>query len=292
MTPPPLACARIRSASHAVPRLLWLLAALLLPAAALAAPEFFVLDNGVGRGSWTPEQQAGTLKDLGYDGISYNYTTPAALAAWQAAFKAKGLKIYGLYVYTYIDKPVHYDPAFKDAIRMLKGSDTVIWMTLCQTKVPGDHDAEAVKLVQEIADLARESGVRVALYGHAKFYVATADDAVRIAKKAQRPNVGVTINLCHEFLTGNGDHLNETLKNAAPYLTLVTINGLDVKNKQYILRLDQGDFDTAGWVGKLLAAGYKGPVGLQCFQVKGDVRENLEADIAAWRKIAGQLRQL
>jgi sugar phosphate isomerase/epimerase len=265
-----------------------LTAALLLSNAALAAPEFFVLDNGVCRGTWTPEQQAKTLRELGYDGIGYNYTKPADLAAWQKAFKAQGIKIYSLYVYTFIDKPEHYDPAFKEAIKLLKGTDTVIWMTLRETAVKGDHDAEAVKLVQEIADLAQESGVRVALYGHGGFYVATANDAVRIVKLANRPNVGATINLCHEFITKNGDRLDETLKTAAPYLTLVTVNGVDVKNKKYLLRLDQGDFDVAGWVRKLQAAGYKGPVGLQCFSVKGDVTENLKADIAAWRKMTGQ----
>jgi sugar phosphate isomerase/epimerase len=255
-----------------------------------AAPEFFPLDNGVGRGLWTPEQQAKTLKELGFDGIGYNYTKPAALAAWQKAFKEQGLKIYSLYVYTFIDKPQHYDPAFKEAIKLLKGTDTVIWMTLRETAVKGDYDEQAVKLVQEIADLAQENGLRVALYGHAGFYVATANDAVRIVKKVNRPNVGVSINLCHEFITKNGDKLDETLKNAAPYLTLVTINGVDVKNKKYILRLDEGDFDQATWIKKLLAAGYKGPVGLQCYSVKGDTTENLKADIAAWHKITEQLK--
>jgi sugar phosphate isomerase/epimerase len=190
----------------------WLISA----AAFGAVPEFFVLDNGVGRGSWTPEQQAKTLKELGYDGIGYNYTKPADLAQWQSAFKAQGLKIYSLYVYTFIDKPAQYDPGLKEAIKMLKGTDTVIWMTLRETTVKGDHDAEAVKLVQEIADLAQASGVRVALYGHTGFYVATGDDAVRIVKKVNRPNVGASINLCHEFMTRNGDRLEATLKNAAP----------------------------------------------------------------------------
>jgi len=254
--------------------------------AAPATPEFFVLDNGVGRGSWTPEQQARTLKELGYDGIGYNYTTPADLAAWQAAFKAQGLKIYSLYLYTYIDKPEHYDPAFKEAIRMLKGSDTVLWITLRETAVKGDHDAEAVRLVRELADLAQASGLRVALYGHAGFYVATAKDAVRIVKQVSRPNVGATLNLCHEFMTQNGSQLDATLQIAAPYLSLVTINGVDVKHKNYILRLDQGDFDQAAWLRKLQAAGYRGPVGLQCYSVKGDVTENLKADLAAWRKLS------
>ena len=69
----------------------FLLALLMLLAwthAEAARPEFFVFDNGVGRGSWTPTQQAQTLKELGYDGISYNYTTPEDLAAWQKAFGA------------------------------------------------------------------------------------------------------------------------------------------------------------------------------------------------------------
>ena len=273
-------------------RLIVMAAVVLIAAAAWGAvPEFFVLDNGVGRGSWTPEQQASTLKELGYEGIGYNYTKPADLARWQRAFREQGLKIYSLYVYTFIDKPVHYDSAFKEAIRMLKGTDTIIWMTLRETTTRGDHDAEAVKLVREIADLAQQNGVRVALYGHAGFYVATANDAVRIVKQAQRPNLGVTINLCHEFITKNGERLDETLKNAAPHLMLVTVNGVDAKNQQYILRLDQGDYDVAGWVRKLQGAGYKGPVGLQCFGVKGKAAENLKADLAAWRRIASQLNK-
>ena len=255
-----------------------------------APPEFFVFDNGVGRGKWTPEEQATTLQELGYDGISYNYTTPADLAAWQRACKSHGLKIYGLYVYTQIDKPVHYDPAFKEAIKLLKGSNTVIWMTLL-SKVKGDQDAEAVKIVQDIAGQAAENGVRVALYGHVGFYVANAADALRIVKLANRPNVGASINLCHEFLSKQGDKFEETIRTVAPLATLISINGVDVQKKEYILRLDQGDFDVTAYLKNLFAAGYKGPVGLQCYSVKGDPKENLRADIAAWRKIASQLNQ-
>ena len=58
--------------------------------ASAARPQFFVFDNGVGSGSWTPEQQAKTVKELGYDGISYNYTTPEDLVAWQKALGAQG----------------------------------------------------------------------------------------------------------------------------------------------------------------------------------------------------------
>ena len=263
--------------------------AVLVRCAASAAPEFFVFDNGLGRGSWTPEQQARTAKALGFNGISYNYTTPSDLALWLKTLKAHGLRLYGLYLHAFVDRPEHYDPAFPEAIRMLKGTDSIIWLTLRETKTKADHDAEAVSVVRDVADQAQAGGVRVALYPHAGFYVATAADAARVARKVERPNVGTSLNLCHEFMTQQGDRLDETIRQSAPQLMLVSVNGVAVAQKQYILRLDQGDFDVAGFLRKLGAAGYRGPVGLQCYGLKGDVEENLKASMAAWRRIAANL---
>jgi alpha-L-fucosidase 2 len=45
------------------------------------------------------------------------------------------------------------------------------------------------------------------------------------------------------------------------------------------------------YLAKLFAAGYKGPVGLQCYSVKGDVTENLKADIAAWKKMLPRIQK-
>ncbi len=257
---------------------------------AAARPEFFVFDNGVGRGSWTPEQQAQTLKDLGYDGISYNYTTPADLGRWQQAFGAVGLKIYGLYVHTYIDRPEAFDARLPEAIALLKGTPTVLWITVQKPKVASPEDeAKAVRVVQQVADLAKAHGVQVALYGHAGFYVEHGEDSLRVVTKANRPNLGATLNLCHEFMSGVGDRLDSTLKAVAPKATRVSINGADLASKTWIMRLDQGDFDLVAYLTTLKAAGYDGPIGLQAYNVPGDVRENLAANIATWRRITSQL---
>jgi sugar phosphate isomerase/epimerase len=266
------------------------LALALAATAAVAAPEFYVMDNGVGRGSWTPAQQASTLKELGYAGISYNYTKPEDLAAWQQAFREHGLKIYGIYAHTALDPAKPHDPRLPEAIKLLKGTGTVLWLTVQAAKTPGNHDELAVKTLRELADLAAANDVRCALYGHAGFYVATSADTARMAAKVNRPNLTPTLNLCHEFLTGTGDKLEQTVKDVAPLATMATINGLDVANKKYLLRLDQGDFDMADYLKKLLAAGYRGPIGLQCYSVPGDVRENLIANLAAWRKLAAGLK--
>ena len=266
-----------------------LLFALLATVAGADGPsaELFAFDNAVGRGQWTPDQQAATLKELGYAGISYNYTKPKDLQAWLAACKMHGIKLQGLYVHTFPDKQPCYDPAFKEAIAMLKGSGAVIWMTLREAKdKTRNYDAEAVAIVRDIAAQAAENGLRVAIYPHAGFYVATARDSARLAQAVDRPNVGASINLCHEFVTGNGDRIDETLRLVAPLATLVSINGMDVAHKNYFGRLDQGDFDLATCLKKLRAAGYQGPIGLQGFGVQGDPRENLRLSMEAWKRIA------
>lgn len=262
------------------------LAAFLLPLSLTAAEwPFYAFDNGVGRGQWTPEQQANTLKELGYHGISYNYTNLKDLAAWQKAYSAAGLKIFGLYVHTFPDKAEPYPPALREAAAMLKGSDTVLWITFRETKEKKNWDEACAKIAREIGDFAASNGIRVAIYHHAGFYVATAADSARIAEKAAHPAVGPSVNLCHEFMTGHGKDVLETIKSLGAKSTRVSINGVNQAKKEYVTTLDGGDFDLKAYLTALKASGYKGPVGLQCYNVKGDIRENLKKSIETWRTI-------
>lgn len=264
--------------------------ALLLAAQTLAIAQssgLFAFDNAVGRGKWTPEQQASTLKQLGYDGISYNYTKPTDLSAWLAATQGHGIKMQAIYLYAFPDKEEPYDPAFKQAIKLLKGTDCIIWLTLRETKdKTKNYDKESIAIVNDIADQAEANGLKVAIYPHTGFYVATAADSIRMSKLVDRANVGPSFNLCHEFITKNGDKLDETIKDIASTAFLFSINGMDLSSKNYFGRLDQGDFDIAGFVKKVRDAGYKGPFGLQGFRVEGEPAENLRLSMEAWKKLS------
>ncbi len=255
------------------------------------SPEFFVFDNGVGRGEWAPEKQARILKQLGAEGISYNLTTKEALAHWQRAFKDAGLKIYGLYAHTWVDQPEpqRYQAELREAIQILKGSDTVIWMTLRSRENKREGlDAQAVENVRQVAAWAAEAGLDVAIYPHAGFYVETAEDALRISRQTNLPNVGASFNLCHDLIKGNADRLDEVIAKTAPHCRLISINGADMPTK-HTLRLDQGTLDLTALLNKIRAAGYDGPVGLQCYSIPGDNEENLKASIAAWKSIRQNL---
>jgi sugar phosphate isomerase/epimerase len=248
---------------------------------------FFAFDNGVGRGEWTSERQAQTLAELGYDGIGYSGEQD--LDERLNAFEKHHVKIFNLYVGCNLDNEPTFDEKLTAAIKRLKGTDVAIWLTV-QGK-PGD-DKRAVETVTQIADLAAASGLRVVLYPHAGFYVATLDDAMRIADQVKRDNLGVTFNLCHELKAGNEKRFDELLERAAPRLFFVSINGADHQGDwdRLIQPLGRGEFDILPLLRKLRAIQYTGPIGLQCYNVKGDTLDNLKHNIEEWQTLRAQLQ--
>jgi len=247
---------------------------------------FFVFDNGAGRDRWTPEQQAETLARLGYAGISYSGTDQ--LDERLKAFERHRLRIFNIYVGCHLDKDPMYGDDLKTAIKRLDGSGVTIWLTV---QGQSDDDVKAVQAVSEIADLAAASGLNVALYPHAGYYVANIEDALRIADKVDRKNLGVTFNLCHELKAGNEARFDALIEKAAPRLFVVSINGADRGDgwDKLIQPLGQGAFDLDRLLRKLLALKYEGPIGLQCYQVPGDTLANLEHNIGQWRAIVAKL---
>ena len=240
---------------------------------------FFAFDNGLNRGRPTPDQQAKTLKKLGYAGIGYSGTRD--LPARIKAFKDSGLKVFNLYVWCNPTRKDPYDPKLIDAIKQFEGTDSMLWLTVSGKT----NDEQAAKVIGELADKAAKRGVKIALYPHYGFYIATAQQAIRLVKKIDRKNVGMTINLCHELRAGNGPKLPEIIKAAAKHLFQVSINGADHKGgwDKLIRPLGEGEFDVFGFLKNLNAAGYTGPIGLQCYAVKGDQVKNLERSMATWK---------
>jgi sugar phosphate isomerase/epimerase len=248
---------------------------------------FFAFDNGL-RGIADPPQ---VLKQLGYAGMGASGLDVTGLVR---QYQQAGLKVFSTYVPCRLNKTPAYDAEqFKKCIADLKGSGVVLWLTVIGGK-PGVEDEKAVTTVREIADLAAAGGLRVALYPHTGFYVATTADALRVAKKVDRKNVGVSINLCHELMTDQGPKLDATIRESMPNLFMVSINGADDKRPGYkwdrlIQPLGHGDYDVCAFLGKLKAAGYRGPIGLQCYAVKGDAAENLRQSMQAWRDYSARL---
>ena len=250
------------------------------------ATQFFAFDNGVGRGEWTPEQQATCLKELGYAGIGYSGHDE--IHTRLDTFKKHNLTVFSIYVACYVDKEEAFAPGLAEAIKQLKDTQVVLWLTV-QGKAKSDQPA--VKAVQQLADLAAASNLKIVLYPHHGLYVGTLDDAMRITKQVDRDNVGVSFNLCHELKAGNEARFDKLLEEALPRLWLVSINGADHSGNwdTLIQPLDIGEYDVCALLKRLNILGYTGPIGLQCYNVPGDIRTNLDRSITQWNIFQEQL---
>jgi len=258
------------------------------PAGALS---FFAMDTGTKDAKHrTAKQQAEMLKELGYDGIGC--TAGPGLAEMLKELDKNGLRLFAVYLGANIDADQpKYGPELKEAIEVLKGRNAILWLFVLSKKhkpSSPEGDERAVEVIREIADKAAEAGLRVALYPHHGFWVERVEDAVRVAKKVDRKNVGVTFNLCHWLRVNDESRMESLIKSAMPHLFVVSINGADSGGKdwkQLIQTLDRGSFDMSRFLKTLEDAGYTGPIGLQGYGMGGDAYDNLKRSIGAWRKL-------
>jgi len=121
-------------------------------------------------------------------------------------------------------------------------------------------------------------------------------DAVRVCEKVDRNNVSMTFNLCHWLRTDGPASMDRDLQLARPHLSIVTIDGADKDGKdwpQLIQPLDQGSFDLAGFLRALQRIHYRGPIGLQGYDVAKNFHiepsENLRRSMAAWKKLVAAM---
>ena len=81
--------------------------------------------------------------------------------------------------------------------------------------------------------------------------------------------------------------MGEILKKAAPHLFFVSINGADHEGgwDKLIQTLDRGEVDVGKVLSLLDQVDYRGPVGLQCYNIPGEPRDNLSRSIEAWHRL-------
>jgi len=258
---------------------------------------FYAMDTAFGLPGLTTEQQLDLVKQLGYAGISWTEAPPEQVAAILQQAEKRGLKMFAIYFGATLSKSgMQFDPRLADTLAALQGHDTLIWLHIGSkdfARSSPDGDAVAVPALREVADQAAARGLRVAIYPHTGEWAERVQDAVRLAKKVDRRNFGVTFNLCHCLRAGDEQEIPAILQEAAPYLFMVTINGADSKAPgagwdRLIQTLDRGTFDLVPVLRKLKSLGYQGPIGLQGYGIQGDRKDNLARSMAAWRQLSAR----
>ncbi len=276
----------------------WLAIYLLSVSHACATPpnEFFAMDT-IARGGL--DKVVPMLKELGYAGLGGQ----AGDAAMAAALEHESLRMFNGYLTLSFDEE---KPALDDHLRgildrMQGQHGAALWLAVQKVHrggaalVAAVGDGVAFAKLAEIADYAHARGVPVALYPHTGMWFEHVEDALRMADKLNRPDVGITFNLCH-WLKVEGSERDPlpVLKAALRRLMFVTICGADTGDtktmawNRLIQPLGSGTYDVAAFMQKVHNAGYFGPVGFQGFGIKREPGEVLKQTMEAWKNMEVQ----
>lgn len=240
-------------------------------------PEFYAFFNGMPKMSY--EDEAKLLKELGYQGISQIYGGGDPLVQRVDAYKKQGLKVLSVYL------EATETPIDADLVKPLANGGMI---ELTVKKI----SPEVIDSIRQTAEMASHLNIRVVLYPHDGNAVATMPQAIDLVEKVNHSNLGIMFNLCHFLKNEKAEDLEKVLTRAAPYILSVSTNGADEDGKNWdtlIQTLDKGTFPQKRLLGALKNLNFKGPVGLQCFAVKGDKKSNLMQSIAAWERILKDL---
>ena len=246
------------------------------------SPELYAFFNGTPRVPF--EKEAEFFKETGYAGISQVYAngTGKKLEERVAAYEKSGVRVLSVYL------SATKDPIKEEAVKGLANQGGMIELTV-KTITP-----EVVESIRRTAMMAEDLKIKVALYPHAGNAVATMPEAMSLIDKVGHPNLGVMFNLCHFLKNEKAEDLEKVLSVAAHRLFAVSTCGADIDGKSWghlIQTLDQGDFPQIRLLKALRKMDFKGPVGLQCYAIKGDPRVNLTASMKAWRKLLDELNK-
>ncbi|MFE9825039.1 bifunctional sugar phosphate isomerase/epimerase/4-hydroxyphenylpyruvate dioxygenase family protein [Streptomyces sp. NPDC005791] len=150
------------------------------------------------------------------------------------------------------------------------GADTVL---VCSSVSPYavDDDALAAEQLRRLADLAQESGIRVAYEALAwGRHVSTYEHAWRIVEAANHPALGVCLDSFHILARGSdvtgiedipGDRIFFLQLADAPQMALDVLQW----SRHHRCFPGQGDLDVTGLVRAAVRAGYDGPLSLEVF---------------------------
>jgi sugar phosphate isomerase/epimerase len=242
----------------------------------------------------TAKEKARLLKAIGFDGLEgFGY---ADFFELKNALDEEGLEMPVNYVALQFEADGKLNDSSAYEIKeMIKASakGAIIYFPLQSNSFKDDKEAGdkvVAPILRELSDYSASYGVKLCVYPHVNTYCETVAHSVKLARMVNRKNYGAAMNLCHLLKVEGPEGIEDKIKEFTLYLFAVNICGADDGDTRQlgwdrlIQPLGQGSFDTYRFVKALRDNGYKGPIGLQCYNLKGDATETLKQSMQTWRE--------
>lgn len=242
-----------------------------------------------------PVWQVEWLDEAGYDGIALHVWNDELLDNLQQVVasdlvQSGQFRVFGIYFPYDRDHPRHR-ALVSAAIAIGAEVGAPLWISF---KPVDAASAEVVSLLRELCAEAAEWGSEVVLYPHDMTWCLDAETSLELLAAVDRPNLFTSLHLHQELRAGHAARLNEVIDRAVPRTRLVSISGaLDPaavtpgsRDWSDVVRpLTDSVYPVDGFVHRLRAAGYAGPIGLQNWRLPGDPIAQHRAALAWWRAL-------
>lgn len=253
--------------------------------------------------SYTPEQMWDLTLEHGYDKL-YVSVNRNDESSWNVARtiranrKRTGLGLAAAYVVVDLNDPNPDGvPSIEDVMDQLDEGDILeLALKVGWKESVSDPalDPKAIALLEHYLPMAKSRGLTILLYHHIGFYAERFSDCVRVAKRIDDPNLGVTFCGYHWYAADQSDLLTN-LQSAGSLLKLVNVCGSrkkqdspDAPLKSTIEVVGAGDFPLHEFIRCLREVDYTGDVGFQGYKLSGHAPSNLKTSIEAWKRAVSE----
>jgi sugar phosphate isomerase/epimerase len=255
---------------------------------------FYCFNNGVRTLPNAPigfKAQAALVKRLGYDGLAGHVEDN--YYPLRAAMDSVGLAMPEMYIaMNIVAGKISQHPELRNILQHSCDRNLLVTLHLHVDSSMTDRrrgDSLFVQGIRDLAEFAAPLHIKIAVYPHVGLYCETLEQAVALAQKIDRRNVGAVLNLCHLLKVEGGEGWEQKTLDALPWLFMVAINGADSGDTRsmgwdrLIRPLGEGTFDVYALVKLLKDNGYKGKFGLQCYNIQQDCETALTKSMTTWR---------
>jgi sugar phosphate isomerase/epimerase len=235
--------------------------------------------------------QAALVKRLGYDGLAGHVEDN--YYPLRAAMDSVGLAMPEMYIaMNIVAGKIVQHPELRNIMKHSQDRHLLVTLHLhADSSVTNRAMGDSLFMLglRDLSDFASPLHIDLAVYPHVGLYCETLEQAVSLAKRAGRKNVGAVLNLCHLLKVEGEEGWQQTTVDALPWLFMVGINGADSGDTRsmgwdrLIRPLGEGSFDVYNLVKLLKDHGYNGKFGLQCYNIQQDCETALTKSMKTWR---------
>lgn len=196
------------------------------------ARPLYIYDAG-GLEKLSAEEQGKLVEESGFAGLVIEVESdadlenlPLQLATGRPPYSTRTLAVTVRFDFIDLEKEV---ATYREVVEAIAHQDIFLWVIVGnKNKEATMKDAEDVLI--DLVDYASEHGVRTAIYPHSYCLINSAEEALPLVKKLNKPDLSIVIHLCHEMRAGNTHRLREVLQVAAPYVSAMTLSGCNNGN--------------------------------------------------------------